>query len=397
MESPLTRKERGVELTRRPPFVVTSQRDLNGPVDIALITSRWLPKGWSPLAEEAALNLAFGRLRYRTRLIAWDADDIDWGEIPAALVVSPWDDWMNPRGFLDRMRHVESQGTRLLNSVEFMELVISKRRTYEVLKAAGVPMLPTWFIGNVEEVGGRAEWMTWLRERRLFSEPIVVKPEIGGGSLEVEPFTINAPDDLDRFLRDVRSITSFNNNEALVTPYYFLSRDPSAPEELRERDLVICRQHVDAPPMQLTAFSKSGILSLEGGDERQFHPNRRVYQPTPDEQALVLKAEAALTARLSGPPPMNLRGDEVGPRHVGFQDWEGNHPQYPLFGPTGIELEGLACLKDLSITRPSVALTFASCVVSFARSLGADLREVDPRLLAHTQPPSLGGLSMAMR
>lgn len=104
----------------------------------------------------------------------WDDPQVDWSSIDIALIRSTWDYFQRPNEFRAWLARVESQ-TTLRNSPAMLHWNFDKRYLGK-LASAGVPVVPTEFVGDAGKVQGALERI-WQQ-----GHSAILKPVISGGS-----------------------------------------------------------------------------------------------------------------------------------------------------------------------------------------------------------------------
>lgn len=100
-------------------------------------------------------------------------DDVDWSRYSAIFLRSPWDYHLRRDEFLGWLR-AASRVTRVFNPYDVVEWNSDKRYLGELI-AAGVPVVPTRFVGSADE--------TLVRDvLDEVGNDVVVKPSISAGS-----------------------------------------------------------------------------------------------------------------------------------------------------------------------------------------------------------------------
>lgn len=105
-------------------------------------------------------------------VVAWDDPTVDWASLPLAIVRSTWDYHTRREEFLAWARHVDEVST-LWNPPDVIEWNTDKRYLGE-LADRGVPIVPTTFVHDADDVDGTA-----------IAGDVVVKPAVGAGSMRV--------------------------------------------------------------------------------------------------------------------------------------------------------------------------------------------------------------------
>lgn len=161
---------------------------------IRIATCRSLPE---VDVDEAPLAEAFAKAGIDAPLVAWDDPDADWSSPIPTLLRSTWNYALHVDAFLAWVDRVAAVAP-LWNPPDIVRANVYKRYLLD-LAARGVPVIPTTLI----EPGG---------ELPAFSTRIVIKPEVGAGSLNARVF---APSERAAALDHLRSIAG----AALVQPY----------------------------------------------------------------------------------------------------------------------------------------------------------------------------------
>lgn len=203
-------------------------------------------------ADEAPLATALAAAGIDAQLLAWDDPAVDWDARIPTIIRSTWNYALQLDAFLAWVDRVAGAAP-LLNPADVVRGNVRKRYLLE-LAARGVPVVPTTLVE-------RGHTIDVPRER------VVIKPEVGAGSLETRVFAAGDRAALDH----LAMITA--RGAALVQPYV------ASVDDYGERSLV----WIDG---ELThAIRKTPRFS--GDSERIDGP----FPIAPDERAV---AEAAL-------------------------------------------------------------------------------------------------------
>jgi len=168
------------------------------PCDLRIATCCVLPEP-DPDAEPLAAALAAAGVT--AELVGWDDPRADWDAPIPTVLRSPWNYPLAPDAFfawLDRA----SAAAPLLNPPDVVRGNVRKRYLLE-LAARGVPVVPTWLV----EPGQSFELAA------IAAPQIVIKPEIGAGSIATRRFASGDP----AALAHLAQITA--TGSALVQPY----------------------------------------------------------------------------------------------------------------------------------------------------------------------------------
>lgn len=133
--------------------------------------------------DQPALLAALQARGLRAEAWGWDDPDVDWSATRLAVVRSTWNYY---RVYADFLRWIERAGalTRLHNPPAVLRG--NSRKTYlRELAAAGIPTVPTVFIGSAEPLD-RAGLCELLSQRGW--ERAVIKPQVSAGSFRTYAF-----------------------------------------------------------------------------------------------------------------------------------------------------------------------------------------------------------------
>lgn len=150
-----------------------------------------------PDADEAPLAAALEAAGIAAQLVAWDDPGADWDAPVPTIIRSTWNYAQHLDAFLAWVERA-SRAAPLLNPPEVVRDNLRKRYLL-ALRARGVPIVPTTLV----ERGATTP---------LPSTPVVIKPEIGAGSLGCKVFA-DGRDGADH----LRALTA--EGAALVQPY----------------------------------------------------------------------------------------------------------------------------------------------------------------------------------
>jgi glutathione synthase/RimK-type ligase-like ATP-grasp enzyme len=161
---------------------------------LRIATCKVLPE---PDADEAPLAAALAAAGIDAPLVAWDDPAADWDAPVPTLIRSTWNYPLHIDAFLQWVQRAAASAP-LLNPPDIVRTNLYKRYLLD-LQARGVPVVPTTLV----ERGATCE---------LPATKIVIKPEVGAGSLDAKVF-----DDGRTGLEHLRSITA--RGAALVQPF----------------------------------------------------------------------------------------------------------------------------------------------------------------------------------
>ena len=150
--------------------------------------------------DEAPLAEALARAGIEAALVAWDDPDADWDAPVATILRSTWNYALDVTRFLAWIDRVAAVGP-LFNPRKVVHDNVHKRYLL-ALAARGVPVVPTTLV----ERGGTCDLAA-------ISDRIVIKPEVGAGSLDAGVFVPSDP----AAAAHLASLTA--RGAALVQPY----------------------------------------------------------------------------------------------------------------------------------------------------------------------------------
>jgi hypothetical protein len=175
-------------------------------VKLRIATCKTLPEIDS---DEAPLAEALRRAGVDAELLAWDDPTVDWSQSIPTVLRSTWNYALDVRGFLDWIDGVDRVAP-LWNPRDIVYGNVHKRYLVE-LAARGVGVVPTTIVEQGKSVD-LAEIAAKYATPRL-----VIKPEVGAGSLGTRVFTIGGPPTNPTPHSHLAALTS--RGAALVQPY----------------------------------------------------------------------------------------------------------------------------------------------------------------------------------
>jgi glutathione synthase/RimK-type ligase-like ATP-grasp enzyme len=221
-----------------------------------------------PDPDEAPLAAALAAGGFAAELVGWDDPAADWDAAIPTLVRSTWNYPLAPDAFLAWIDRA-SAAAPLLNPPDVMRGNLHKRYLL-ALAARGVPVVPTALIERGQAAACDLAALAALAPRTpgTWDAPaIVIKPEIGAGSIDTRRFAPGDP----AALAHLAAITA--RGAALIQPYLASVDGPG------ERALVWIDGELSHAVRKTPRFS--------GDDERVTGP----FEIAGDERAV---AEAAL-------------------------------------------------------------------------------------------------------
>jgi len=115
-------------------------------------------------------------------VVDWDDESVQWSRFDLALLRSTWDYMVRMKEFLAWIARV-AQLTRLVNPPDLVRWSLDKHYLAD-LHAAGVPVVPSWFI----EPGDAASPAIEKVLAGAATAEFVVKPAIGAGSRDAQRY-----------------------------------------------------------------------------------------------------------------------------------------------------------------------------------------------------------------
>ncbi|HEX4420489.1 MAG TPA: hypothetical protein VH165_21385 [Kofleriaceae bacterium] len=236
---------------------------------LRIATCQELPE---PDYDAAPLAAALTAAGIDAALVGWDDPDADWDAPIPTLLRSTWNYPLAPAAFLAWLDRA-STAAPMLNPPDIVRDNLHKRYLL-ALAAHGVPVVPTTL---VERGGGAATNLAAIA--RVHGVPsLVIKPEIGAGSIGTRRFATSDPDDLTAAAEHLAALTA--HGAALVQPYI-----PSV-DAYGERSLVWIDGALSHAVRKVPRFS--------GDDERIDGP----FPIADDERAVALAALAPIADRI---------------------------------------------------------------------------------------------------
>ena len=271
----------------------------------AIATCAALPDGFEddrPLAE--ALDAEF---------VVWDSPEVDWDRFDQVIVRSTWDYTHKRDAFLD---WADALGGRLQNPPEVLRWNSDKRYVAD-LAAAGLPVVPTQFVGpgdSLPELAGE----------------VVVKPTISAGARDTGRFSACVQADALALVARLRD----QGRTAMVQPYL------SAVETHGETAIVFFRDELSH------VLRKGTVLG-------------------PDEEAPIREEDGLGTAAVMWDPELVLAGEaDDGERDLGrrvvahLAERFGAAPLYARVDMIRAE-DGSPVLLELEVVEPCLYLATA--------------------------------------
>ncbi|HEY4176867.1 MAG TPA: hypothetical protein VGM90_08550 [Kofleriaceae bacterium] len=169
-------------------------------IDLRIATCKELPE---VDVDEAPLGRALAAAGIRAALLAWDDPSVDWDAPIPTLLRSTWNYALHVGAFLDWIERV-ARAAPLWNPPQIIRGNVHKAYLLDLAKR-GVPTVPTQLLTRVPSAD----------ELSVLAGRVVIKPEVGAGSLGTRLFEI--PRDIDAALAHLATLTS--GGAALIQPY----------------------------------------------------------------------------------------------------------------------------------------------------------------------------------
>jgi hypothetical protein len=268
-------------------------------------------------ADARPLVAALGQLGVEATLVAWDDPEVDWDAFALVVVRSTWD-YVERRPAFVRWA---SGVPRLANPAPVLSWNTDKVYLRQ-LAAAGVPVVPTTFLGpgdELEDPGG----------------PFVVKPSVSAGSMDTARYDVA---ELPAARRHVAAITT-GGRTAMIQPYL------AAVDEVGESTLVF----FDG---RFSHSVRRGAMLFPGGRRQPEDQAVAPWRAGPRERAAAEAVLAAVPRALQGPEPL-------------------------LYARVDLlaDADGSPLLLELEVTEPFLFLgSDPSAPARFARAMAARLR-----------------------
>jgi glutathione synthase/RimK-type ligase-like ATP-grasp enzyme len=176
-------------------------------VKLRIATCKTLPE---PDADEAPLAAALAAAGIDAPLVAWDDPAAAWDAPVPTLLRSTWNYALNLDAFLAWVDRASAVAP-LLNPADVVRDNVHKRYLLD-LNARGVPVVPTRLYERGDHVD--ATHLHAISSSEL-GRKIVIKPEVGAGSLNAKVFTVG--EQTDAAVAHLCDLTT--TGAALVQPY----------------------------------------------------------------------------------------------------------------------------------------------------------------------------------
>jgi glutathione synthase/RimK-type ligase-like ATP-grasp enzyme len=130
--------------------------------------------------DDRELAVALVERGHRVEPMPWDDASCDWSKPDGVVIRSTWNYWERPDAFEAWFCLLERSGTRVVNSLDVMRWNLSKTYLAE-LADRGVPIVPTYFCADGDDVGG-GELMACFE--RFDCDELVIKPVVSAAAFE---------------------------------------------------------------------------------------------------------------------------------------------------------------------------------------------------------------------
>ncbi len=236
------------------------------PVDsrVALVTCAIFPDLWD---DDHPLRDALRARGVAVDVVRWDDTDVDWSVYDLTVIRSPWDYVARRDQFVEWARAVP----RLANPGDIVAWNTDKRYLSE-LAEAGVPVIPTGFVGPGETWSPPAEG-EW-----------VVKPTVSAGSQDTARYAL--PAQLEAARAHVTRLTAAGRT-AMIQPYL-------AAVDTAGETAVLCLPDASGELTFSHAIRKGPMLRHTG--EHRIDPGSEDISPRVPSEAELEVARLALKA-----------------------------------------------------------------------------------------------------
>lgn len=186
-----------------------------------------------PFAKKAAqqLNIDLVFTNWNDKSIAWESFD-------AAVIRSAWDYVPVRDNFLQFAKNVETK-TKLFNSYEVMKWNTDKKYL-SILESKGVPIIPTKFANNIEEVLPSIKWAFGK------ATAIAIKPTVGAGARLAGKATSE-----EEAIEYAKRIFEANRT-AIIQPYI------SSVDDEGEKAIIVINGEISHVAKKVPALTKGG-------------------------------------------------------------------------------------------------------------------------------------------
>ncbi|MDL2219183.1 hypothetical protein LJC04_02425 [Ruminococcaceae bacterium OttesenSCG-928-O06] len=301
-------------------------------MDIAVVSCReWQHK----IDEDTWLCQALQALGHTARIAAWDDATVNWGAFAGAVMRSAWGYQHNMPAFLRWLAVLKESGVSLLNPPEILLANVYKHRQFALLQAAGLPVIPSYFVS----AGGGPHLAA--------AAPTLAQTLAAGFAGQCGPFVMKP------------IVSASGHNTVRVNPA------PTAENEALFHTLLSAKDSVGVILQPFVPEVAAGELALVFFGGAYSHCVRRftavlttrakdAHTDTPSPAALAL-AQSTLAA-LGTPPPVYARVDLV------------ETPAGPLLMEVELAEPFLFLDKLPENTRTTAATRFAAAVAARLQS-----------------------------
>ncbi len=226
------------------------------------------------------------------RPAVWDDPAVDWGLFELVVIRLTWDYIFRRDEFLSWVRNLRL----VANPPDILDWNTDKRYLSDLMRA-GVPVIPTRFIGPGDQI-------------ELPQEELVVKPTVSAGSIDT---SLYGPDETEAAREHVRSL-QLEGRTAMVQPY----RDDI--DEQAETGLVFLGQHFShairkAPmlrkqPRSIPGKIREHVVTARSASGAELAVAEAVLDAMPGGRQRLLYARVDLVPGPSGPELMELEVTE---------------------------------------------------------------------------------------
>ncbi|MCK5665993.1 MAG: hypothetical protein KAI17_21035, partial [Thiotrichaceae bacterium] len=153
------------------------------------------------------LDEPLAKLGWKTHLVSWRNESIDWNQFDVVVIRSTWDYQDDPELFIQQLKRIDQSSARLENPLELVLWNINKKYLSE-LETKGARIVPTLW----GEQLNRAELLLYFQQ--LQTDEIVIKPVISANADNTFRLRINKAQKLSEQL-----VAIFSAKDFMVQPF----------------------------------------------------------------------------------------------------------------------------------------------------------------------------------
>jgi len=146
-------------------------------------------------------------LGWKTHLVSWRNESIDWNQFDVVVIRSTWDYQDDPELFIQQLKRIDQSSARLENPLQLVLWNINKQYLKE-LESKGARIVPTLWGENLN----RVELLSFFQQ--LQADEIVIKPVISANADNTFRLKIRQAENLTEKL-----VTIFSTKDYMVQPF----------------------------------------------------------------------------------------------------------------------------------------------------------------------------------